>query len=101
MFNKNYRSEKAIKTIANGVLLFGLGIATLALLAMLILLCISAKHLWWISLIVLGGGLYSLLMSYVFANFIWGFGEIVGNTERIATGKDADTDTEEDLLPEI
>ena len=101
MFNKNYRSEKTIKTIANAVLISGFVIAALAVLAMFILLGISAEYLWWVSLIVLGGGLFCLLMSYVFANLIWGFGEIVGNTGRIATGTGADTDIEEDLLPEI
>ena len=101
MLGQNYHSEKAIKQIARILLVAGIVIASLAFLATFIILVVNARYLWWVSLIVLGGGLLNLVVSYVFANFIWGFGEIVGNSDRIATGAKVDATVEEAPLPEL
>ena len=101
MLGQNYHSEKAIKQIARIVYIAGIIIACLALFAAFIILCVEAKYLWWVSLIVIGGGIISFIASYVFANFIWGFGEIVGNSNRIAIGAAASVEIEEAPLPEL
>ena len=101
MLGQNYHSEKAIKQIARILMVAGIVIVSLAFLAMFIILAVNARYLWWVSLIVLGGGLLNLFVSFVFANFIWGFGEIVGNSHRIATGTSVSTEIEEAPLPEL
>ena len=101
MLGQNYHSEKAIKQIARIVYIAGIIIACLAVFAAFIMLCVEAEYLWWISLIVIGGGIINFIASYVFANFIWGFGEIVGNSHRIATGTSVSTEIEEAPLPEL
>ena len=101
MFDQNYHSEKAIKKIARVTMSAGFILLGLAALAAFIILAINARYLWWISLIVLGGGLISLLASYIGANLLWGFGEIVGNSNRIAMGATSNADAEDAPLPEL
>ena len=85
MFDKGYNSEKALKEIAKKT-----GIVSLALL---IIDCIVSVILFvvflddmWISFVVLGAGLATFGSACLIAHLIYGFGELVGNSKRIASG---------------
>ena len=82
MLVKNYSAEDSIKKWAFAFDVAAIAIMILSFLAAFIVLCINAEYLWWISLIVLGGGgILGLTLMFAF-HMTWGFAEIIGNTKR-------------------
>ena len=102
MFDKNFNAEKSIKKWAGAILIAGKVLMGLSALAAFIVLCIDAEFLWWVSLIILGGGGIMLISAMFSATMIWGFGDVVGNTKRISTGTVTEVEQDEDIeLPEL
>ena len=102
MFKEDYCAEKSIKRIASIILLSAKVLIVLSFIAAFIILCIDAEYLWWISLIVVGGGLVLYYPTYTFAVLIWGFGDVVGNSKRMASSEvNESTKPSDTALPEL
>jgi hypothetical protein len=102
MLNKSFDSEKAIKTWAIIFYYAAKIIAGAAILTALILLMVDADDLWWASLVTLAGGAIVAASNVFFAHMIWGFGEIVGNTKKIASGStESKSNFTDDTLPDL
>ena len=100
MFEKNYSAENAIRNWAKAFMYIAIGVAILSFIAALIVLYVNARFLWWISLIILGGG-FALTIPLVFiAHMSWGFAEIIKNTQNSAKSIN-DTNPIVDVLPEL
>ena len=100
MFTKNYPAEHMLKTLANILLAVGFVMLGICVLTAFILLIVDADDLWWVSLITVGGGSVLLGAAYIGGMFLWSFGDVVGNTKRIAEGTKAEAPTD-DVLPEL
>ena len=71
-------------------------------LAAFIVLCCDFEYLWWVSLIILGGGGLILLSTLFTSAMIWGFGEVVGDIRRISTRTVTEIPQNDDVeLPEL
>ena len=102
MFKKNFNAEHAIKQWANALLIIGKVLMWCSVIAAFIVLCCDAEYLWWVSLIILGGGGLALLSCISSATLLWGFGDVVGNTKRISAGTVTEAMQDEDIeLPEL
>lgn len=102
MFDKNFNAEKSIKKWANGINITGSVIMILSFIAAIVLLCVNIEYLWWISLIVLGGGGLVLLGTAFSSTMIWGYGDIVGRMKSMSNNTEdpVEADTS-DELPEL
>ena len=102
MFTKNFNAEKAIKLWATIIRLAGWVIAALSVPAAIIVACIDFEYLWWVGLIILGGGGLMLLpVEFLFA-ILWGYGDIVENTKKISGGASATVENKfYSALPEL
>lgn len=86
MFNTNsFQCESAIKKMANAMVMGAFIFMGLAALASFIVFCNEPEYTWWVALIVAGGG--ALVGFFVIASsrFVWGYGDIIGNTARLAS----------------
>ena len=110
MFDKNYNSETFIKKTAYFMSVISKIFLAIDVLAAFIVFVIDVEDLWWIALIILGSGLLAFGFTILIAHILFGFGDIVGNTRRIAEcysdnapAKKKRTFTEADIadLPEI
>lgn len=102
MFPKNFNAEESIKKWASIILYAGLIFLGVCVLVGFVLLCIEAEDFWWISLILLGGGLLTLFTACFLSVMVWGFGDVVGNTKRIASGTTAQAEQSDEVeLPEL
>lgn len=100
-YKKSY-AEYSIKKWADAIKIIGIVFVCLSVLAAIIVGCSVDEDLVWISFAVLGfGGL--VWLSTAFASImVWGFGDIVGNLERISRDDTAPkTDNDEMRLPEL
>ena len=94
----NYNCESSIKRFAKLFSTLTLVFLGLAVLAAVILLAIDT-YFWWISLIVFGGALVLTIPMSLSIHLLWGFGEIVGNTQKMVSGVKAAP--AEEALPEL
>ena len=101
MFGRHFDAELSIKKWAGLIRGIGFIFMGLCFLAAIIVLGADAEYLWWVSLIILGGGGLTLLGTTFTAVLIWGFGDVVGNTKRMATGTATQTVTMNEELPEL
>ena len=101
MFEKNFNAERSLKKWATILRVSGFCLMGICFLAALIVLCIDADWLWWISLTILGGGGLILLVTALFSSLIWGFGDVVGNTRRMTSGTALLTEKNNDKLPDL
>ena len=82
MFNKNFNAENSIKRWAKAIRIIGSILMGLCVIAAFIVFALDPEDTWWISLIILGGGILTILSSSFSSVLIWGFGDIVGNTKK-------------------
>ncbi len=102
MFTNNFNAEHSIKKWAAIIQTGGNVFLVLCILAAFIILCVDAEYLWWISLIVLGDGVLTFFAARFYSTMIWGFGDVVGNTKKLAGGTAAPIDQyDETVLPEL
>ena len=106
MFNTNsFQCENAIKKMANAMVMGALIFMGLAALASLIVFSIEPDDMWWIALIVAGGGALVGFSVIASSRFVWGYGDIIGNTARIASAPAVeaavDTAVQKEELPEL
>ena len=101
MFPENFNAEESIKKWARTILIAGIVFMVLCVLAAIVLLGIEAEDFWWISLIVVVDGLLTLFGASFLSTMVWGFGDVVGNTKRIASGTTAAERNIEAELPEL
>lgn len=102
MLDNNFDAEKSIKNWAVIIRTLGISLMCLCGLAAFILLCVDAQYLWWISLIILGVGVLTLIYTSFLWVLIWGYGDLIGNTKKISTGTIAPTRNEnDDELPDL
>ena len=101
MSNMFENVEEKLKKWAVAFIIIASVLVALSFLAALIILGINARYLWWISLIVLGGG-FLLTIPLVFsAHVTWGFAEIVENTKKSAKGAFFKSSIADDDLPDL
>ena len=102
MFEKNFNAEFSIKQWANIIRLIGTIIGALSVPAAIIVFCCDPEWYGWISAVVLGGG-GLFYVSHLFSSVIlWGFGDLVGNTKKIAAdAKEPEESNNEMFLPEL
>ena len=86
MLNNNFNAEESIKKWAGVIRTIGIAFMCLCGVAALIVLCADAQDLWWVSLIILAVGGLSLLSTSFSWVLVWGFGDLVGNTQKFTTG---------------
>ena len=101
MFKKNFNAEAVIKTWAMIIKYASFIITGLSFLGAIIVLVSVPEHLWWISPIVLGGGVILFFPMLFFSHLVWGFGDIVGNTKKTAYGKESESSDNDTILPEL
>ena len=101
MFDNNFNPETSLKKWAQIFRALSLCLMGLSFLAAIIVLGIDAEYLWWISLIILGSGGLIMLATYLSTAILWAFGDMVGNTRRIAYGSAAQPSGNDDVLPEL
>ena len=101
MFDKNFNAESSIKKWASGMLIGGKILMWCSVIAAFIVLCCDAEYLWWVSLIILGGGALIMLSTMFSATMIWGFGDVVGNIKKMTEDTTTQTNTIEEDLPEL
>ena len=101
LFPENFNAEGSIKKWAKTILIAGIVFMVLCVLAAIVLLGVEAEDLWWIALIVLADGLLTLFGASFLSTMVWGFGDVVGNTKRIASGTTAADQNIEAELPEL
>lgn len=101
MFESNYKAEKAIKKWAKFVRAYSIAIMVCAGLAAFILLCIEADELWLFSIISLVGGAFSGIPGLIISELMWGFSEVVDNSNKIAGGATQQVEISESELPEL
>lgn len=85
MFGNWFNAEKAIKLVAEIVLLVSYILAGVGIPVALIM-GIADKHLWFVSWIIIGAVLFILLVSVIMTPFLWGFGDLVGNVKKLSKG---------------
>ena len=101
MFKDNYNSEKIIKKWAEIFRILMVVFVCFDVLAALIVASINFENTWWISLIILAANIV-IVPSMLFASdFVYGFGEIIGNTKRATNGNDSFGDHDDSALPEL
>ena len=102
MFENRFNAEKAIKLIAGIMLAASLVLAGIAVPVALIM-GIVRNRLWIISWIIIGVALFNLLVNVIMTPFLWGFGDLIGNTKRLTiNNNNAHIKTNDiDDLPEI
>lgn len=96
----NYNSEHSIKKCAKFISILVPISYGLAALAAVILMIIDT-YFWWISLIVVGGMLVLSIPAIISSHLIWGFGEIVGNTQKMVSDNAIPSKTFDSELPEL
>ena len=98
----DYNCEQTIKKWAKAFYVIGIVLISLSILVGIILMC-KSEYLLTIGLIVAAGGITSGICAIFGAHITWGFGDIVGNTKKIANGTTSNTTAPatEDELPEI
>lgn len=101
MFDLNYNPETSLKNWARALRVAGICFTALSFLAALIVLIIDAEYLWWLSLVILGGGGLVLAAIWVSTAMLWAFGDMVGNTKRMACGSAHPVVKNNDVLPEL
>ena len=99
--NKKLNSENLIKNWATCIDILGKAILGLSLIAAIVLLCCDLEDLWWIALIVIGGGAVSMAAANFSAVMVWGFGDLVGDVRRISSCENATQVNDVDDLPEL
>ena len=82
MFDSSYSCEKSIKKWASAFKLIGRILMWASVLAAFIVFCINPSYTWWISLIILGGGILVYVSLLFYATLLWGFGDIVGTNAK-------------------
>ena len=100
MFEKNFNAEVSIKKWANIFRSLGYVFMALCGIAAIVVLCCDAD-LWWVSLVILGGGGLTLLATSLSSVMIWGFGEVVGNSKKMVSGSNDVPESIEAKLPEL
>ena len=102
MLNKNFNSEKVIKTWAIIFYYAAKIIAIGSIFTAFILLVVDPDDLWWAALTIIGCGAVVAASNVFFAHMIWGFGDIVGNTKKIASGStESKSSFADDTLPDL
>ena len=91
MNEKDYSAENAIKKWAYLIHVFAYIWIALCSLAGLIMLCIDAEYFWWMLFAFSAGGVITALPMLAASHFMYGFGEIVGNSKRMAIGQNNNT----------
>lgn len=101
MFDENFNAENSLKKWASIFRVSGICLMALSFLSAFIMLCINARFLWWISLIVLASSGIMLLITTFYSSLIWGLGDMIGNTRRLASGTKLSTKQAIPKLPEL
>lgn len=101
MFGFNYNSEKTLKFWAKALKIIGIMTIISFSIAFFVLLGTIINYIWWLPFAVFYGGLIIGLILILTSHIVWGFGDIVGNVNRIS---EANIETEKPIdakLPEI
>jgi len=107
MCTSSFECEKSIKGWAKVINIIAGVFMGLCGLGAVILLCGDAEDFWWLALILLAVGGLSMLSAAIVSRLLWGFGDIVGNVQRISVKSsfgDAQNSTEgidSEELPEL
>ena len=102
MNKKNYSAENAIKKWAYFIHVCAYVWIALCSLAGFVMLCID-EYYWWMLFAFSGGGVITAFPMLAASHLMYGFGEILGNTKKMASGISSNTilaETEMEL-PEL
>ena len=80
MYTSSFDCEKALKYWAKVIRVAAAVFMGLCGIALLVFL--SIDDLWWIGLVAVADGLLTMAAAAFFSNFVWGFGDLVGNSKR-------------------
>ena len=80
MYTSSFDCENALKYWARVIRVAAAIFMGLCGISLLVFLCID--DLWWIGLVALVDGLLTMAAAAFVSHFIWGFGDLVGNSKR-------------------
>lgn len=98
MFRSSYECEKAIKIWANVIRGIAIAFMAICVFAAFVILCSDPEYLWWLALIIFFVGAITFVSSIFMIQFIWGFGDMVGNIRRLV---DKDSNDVKNIMEEI
>ena len=97
----SYSAEKAIKQWAKVLRISGIVIMLGAVITALALFFSDVETFWWISLIILGGTPVVGAPGFIISELMWGFAEVVGNSNKLVRGATDQSSVLESELPEL